>query len=118
VASKLLCGQIVWATVKDHNGFRKSRPVIIITPDNEISEDKPLVVMAVTTTFAEPPPDDCVELPWSQDARRVATGLARRSAAVVTWLETAYADEITNAIGVVPVKVMATIRERLAKLRP
>ena len=118
MANKLRAGQIVWATVRDRNGFRKSRPVIILTPNHEIGIDQPLVVMAVTTTYSEPAPKDCVELPWNPDARRVSTGLARRSAAVVTWLDTAYADEVMEVIGTVPTKTMNNIRERLAKLMP
>jgi hypothetical protein len=54
VANKFRSGQIVWATVRDRNGFRKSRPVIILTPDEEIKINQPLVVMAITTTFQSP----------------------------------------------------------------
>ncbi len=115
-ANKLRCGQIVWATVKDHNGFRKSRPVIILTSDADIAAGIPLVVMAVTTTFTNPPPKDFIELPWNHDPRRVSTGLARRSAAVVMWLDTVYADEITDIIGTVPLKSMKQIQQRLSEL--
>jgi mRNA-degrading endonuclease toxin of MazEF toxin-antitoxin module len=116
VASKWRAGQIAWAVVKDHNGFRKSRPVIIITPDDEIMANEPIVVMAVTTTFPEPAPSDHVELPWNPDRRRTSTHLARRSAAVITWIETVYADEITQPIGTVPSKVMKVICDRLTAL--
>jgi mRNA-degrading endonuclease toxin of MazEF toxin-antitoxin module len=104
--------------VRDHNGFRKTRPVIILTPNDEIGIDQPLVVMAVTTTYPHPVPKDHVELPWNPDSRRVSTGLSRRSAAVVTWLDTAYADEVMEVIGTVPTKIINNIRERLAKLPP
>jgi hypothetical protein len=118
VANKLRAGRIVWATVRDRNGYRKLRPAIILTPDNEISLDQPLVLMAVTTTYPEPPPRDCIPLPWNSDPRRVSTGLARRSAAVITWLDTVYADEIVDVIGGVPPNLMREIRTRVAKLGP
>ena len=109
-------GRIVWATVRDHNGFRKQRPAIVLTPTEEISDDEPIVLMAITTTFRDPPPADHVELPWNADRRRTSTGLARRSAAVISWLDTVYLDEIDSVIGSVPPKVMATIRQHLKDL--
>ena len=78
VESKFRKGQIVWATV---------------------TVDRPLVVMAVTTTYLNPAPGNFIELPWHPVARRVSTGLARRSAAVVTWLDTVYSDEVPGTIG-------------------
>ena len=72
--------------------------------------------MAITTTFPDPAPKDCVELPWNPDSRRTSTGLSRRSAAVVTWLDTAYADEIGDIIGFVPTKTKQVISKRLAEL--
>jgi hypothetical protein len=82
--SEIRCGSIVWAVVRDHHGFRKRRPVIILTPDDEISEDQPLAIMAITTTYPDPPERDQIELSWNADRRKVGTGLARRSAAVLT----------------------------------
>ena len=113
--SDLAEGQIVWATVRDRNGFRKRRPAILLTPTAEISGDKPVVLVAVTTTFPQPAPSDHIELPWNPDRRRVSTGLARRSAAVVTWLVTVYPDEIDGIIGSVPPIVMNTIRQRTVR---
>ena len=74
------------------------------------------MVMAVTTTFPEPPPADHVLLPWNADPRRVGTRLARRSAAVVTWLETLYPDEVLEANGDVPAAIMRELQKRLAAL--
>ncbi len=106
-------GQIVWAIVRDHNGFRKRRPAIIVTPTVEISDEEPVVLLAITTTYPDPAPPDHIELPWHPDRRRTSTGLARRSAAVLTWLETVYVDEIDSIIGVVHAKLMNAIRQRL-----
>jgi mRNA-degrading endonuclease toxin of MazEF toxin-antitoxin module len=110
-------GRIVWAIVRDHNGFRKRRPAIILTSTAEIAADQPLVLMAITTTYTDPAPPDCIELPWNPDRRRTSTGLARRSAAVVSWLDTIYPDEVEGFIGMVPPNRMAEIRRRLAALQ-
>jgi hypothetical protein len=109
-SQELRYGRIIWATLKDHNGYRKSRPTIVLTPTNEIKENTPIVVMAITTTFGEPPPDDHVPLPFNPDPRRVGTQLARRSAAVTSWLDTLYADEITGYCGDVPPALMRRIQ--------
>jgi mRNA-degrading endonuclease toxin of MazEF toxin-antitoxin module len=109
-------GQIVWAVVRDRRGFRKRRPAIILTSKEEIVADHPLVLMAVTTTFPEPAPADHVELPWNPDRRRTSTGLARRSAAVIDWLDTAYPDEIDEIIGTVPPRLLIDIRRRLGRI--
>ena len=107
-------GQIVWAVVRDRNGFRKRRPAIILTPETEIHENQPLVLMAVTTSYPDPPPPNHVELPWHHDRRKASTGLARRSAAVTDWLVTAYADEVDETIGKVPPRLIREILERLS----
>jgi len=70
--------------------------------------------MAVTTTYPDPASARYVELTWNSDRRRTSTGLARRSAAVIDWLDTAYADDIDGVIGTVPPRLMAEIRRRLA----
>jgi mRNA-degrading endonuclease toxin of MazEF toxin-antitoxin module len=109
-------GQIVWAEVRDARGYRKRRPAIIVTPTHEICAEQPLVLVAVTTTFADPAPADHIELPWHPDRRRTTTGLARRSAAVVTWLATVYPDELDGIIGRTPARIMRMIQGKLDEM--
>ena len=71
--------------------------------------------MAITTTFRDPPPPNHVELPWNPDPRRVSTGLARRSAAVLNWLESVYLDEVDEVIGTVPPKLMRHIMQSMTE---
>jgi len=110
---KLQYGQVIWGLFRDPHGFRKHRPAIVLTPTNEIAEDVPIVVMCVTTTFPEPPPARCIPLPWNPDPRRVATGLAQRSAAVLDWFDTMYPDEIEKIGGRIPAQLMSTIQRLL-----
>jgi len=72
--------------------------------------------MAVTTTFGDPPPKYHVLLPWNHDPRRVRTRLAQRSAAVVTWLDTIYPDEVVETKGDVPPGVMEELQRQLKQL--
>jgi mRNA-degrading endonuclease toxin of MazEF toxin-antitoxin module len=111
--SQLRYGRIIWGELKDRNGFRKQRPGIVVTPTAHIETDTPLVIVCVTTSFSEPPPVGHVLLPWNSDPRRVRTRLARRSAAVVDWLETLYPDEVLSVGGDVPASLMRAIQQQL-----
>ena len=108
-------GRIIWARVTDTRGYRKDRPCIVLTPTAEITHNAPMVVMAITTTFPDPTPPDCVVLPWNNDPRKTRTQLSRRSAAVTTWLETIYPDEVLPVRGDVPAHVMQAIQTKLRR---
>lgn len=117
-SDELRHGQIVWAILKDRNGFRKRRPAIILTPTEEIDDSAPLVVVCITTTFGQPPPKHHVPLPWNADPRRVMTRLAQRSAAVVNWLDTVYPDEILEIKGETPQALLNEIQRQVNDLSP
>jgi len=110
-------GRIVWASVKDPRGFEKERPAIVLTPTDRIAEGAPLVVMAITTTFSNPPPEWHVPLPWNADPRRVKTRLAQRSAAVVNWLDVIPQASVIAVRGDVPPAVMRRIEQLLQDLQ-
>lgn len=102
----------MWAVVRDRKGFRKERPAIILTATDQIASDEPLEVMAITSTFPDPAPADHVELPWHSQGR-VSTGLRRRSAAVISWLDLVHPADILRLHGDVPLPLMIRILQRL-----
>ena len=108
-------GRIVWADVRDQRGSLKRRPAIIITATSAIKPERPLAVIAITTTYPDPPPADHVELPW-EARRHPVTRLTKRSAAVVSWFGKVKADEV-EPIGDVPTKQMKMIEAKLAELK-
>jgi hypothetical protein len=92
----------------DRNGIRKERPCIVMTPTARISREQPLLVVAVTTTFADPPPEWHVALPWHPDPagghwpgtpKCVRGGLARYDRV----------DDVLDVKGSVPPAVMRRI---------
>jgi hypothetical protein len=87
--------------------------MVVLTPTDEIGAGRPIAVMAITTTYPEPPPAKHIELPWHNDPRRVGTGLGKRCAAVVNWLRFVEAEEIVELAGDVPAKLMLEILKRL-----
>ena len=113
--SSLRSGRIVFAWIEDRNGFGKLRPAVVITSDQELPTVERLVVMAITTTFPDPPPHFCVPLPWHPRGHPV-TRLNRRSAAVVNWLATIGVDDVVGYGGDVPAKIMHVIDEKLGDL--
>jgi hypothetical protein len=98
--------------VRDRRGVAKERPVIILTATAEIRPDDPLAVMAVTSTFPDPPPADHIPLPW-HPAGRVLTKLRKRSAAVLSWISEVEHEDVIELYGDVPARLMITILERV-----
>ena len=107
----------MWASLQDPRGSAKERPAVILTPTGEIREGIPFVLMAITTSFPDPPPEHHVPLPWNPDPRRVRTRLAQRSAAVLTWLSAVSADQVVAVKGDVPAGLMRELQQRLQQLR-
>lgn len=113
----LRCGQIVWAEVADENGIRKTRPVVIVTPDDRLSTSGPLEVVAITSQLPQPLPADHVLLPWHAQGHP-RTGLIQRCAAVCTWLTRIQRDDIQKVAGIVPGAILHDISKRIAAVQP
>lgn len=108
-------GRIVWGTVVDKRGDKKSRPAVIWTPTDQIKPDRPLVVLAITTTFPDPPPEDHILLP-RDPKKRAGTGLTKRSAVVLTWFDQIQQEGLEFK-GEVPAKLIALIEEKINAMR-
>ena len=105
-------GRIAWARVSDRRGSFKQRPLIIVTATDDIREDEPLIAMAITTSFGEPPPADHIPLPWHPQGRSI-TRLRKRSAAVLSWVIEIDAADLLEFGGDVPPALMIEILHRL-----
>jgi hypothetical protein len=108
----LRLGRIVWANVRDRRGIQKQRPLIVLTRTAEIYPDEPLVALAITTTFTDPPPPDHVPLPWHPQGR-VITKLRKRSAAVLSWVVEIHPQDVRQIGGDVPIRLMIELLQRL-----
>jgi hypothetical protein len=105
-------GRIVWATMRSSDGrTRKKRTAVILTRSTDISESEPFVVVAITTTFPDPPPEDHVLLPYDPTGRCV-TRLKQRTAAVCSWFDEINESDIEAYAGVVPPTLMLEIVRR------
>ena len=116
------CGDIGLALARQllteghHITAVKRRPLVIVTATNEMLLDAPIVGVAVTTTYPDPPPREFVELPWSR-LRHPATRLSARSAARCDWLVELRPSQVTEIKGYVPTKTLLEILERVADLQ-
>jgi hypothetical protein len=108
-------GRIVYAWIKDRTGHGKLRPALVLAEDDQISPHDELTVIAITTTFADPPPLFCVALPWHPRGHPV-TRLHQRSAAVVNWLSLIHFSDVVGYGGDVPSKTMRLIEQKLDEL--
>lgn len=83
----------------------KTRPVLIITPNDETAKVRQLVGVAISSTSLPPKPtllpDDWVELPFA-DRGLCMTGLSKRSVAKCQWIVEVPKDRITRKRGVAP----------------
>ena len=113
---KIAQGTIAWAEVDDPKGRKKkTRPIVIITKTTEIVRDQPIVAVAITTTYPDPPTDEYVELPWIR-WHHPATGLNKRSAAVCNWVIPVKPSEIKEIRGYVPTKYLLQIVQNVRRL--
>ena len=108
-------GEIVLAEVTDPQGQnRKPRPLVILTPTEEIREGEHFVAVAVSSTFPHPVPDDCVELPY-HPAGQARTRLRKPSVAVCSWLVPLTHTDVIRPIGWVPDQQMLAILDKVKR---
>jgi mRNA-degrading endonuclease toxin of MazEF toxin-antitoxin module len=107
-------GCIVRASVLDPAGTnRKTRPLVIVTPNSDIRTAQSLFAVAITGSFRDPPADDEVPLPWhSRGAAR--TNLTKPCVAKCSWLCRLRPADVIEVRGHVPTSELQTILERLA----
>jgi len=103
-------GSVVWAELEDANGFRKTRPAVVMTASADIAAGKPVRVVAITTRLPKPLPDDHVLLPWDPQGK-ARSGLRRPCVAVASWHA-----EVSANVQIVGILPPAVIRELLSKL--
>lgn len=112
--ARLFYGQIVRIRVTRH-GKTKHRPVVIVTPNESMSEGTSLVGVAITGT-PDPPTGFEVPLPWQAQGRS-RTGLNKPNAAVCCWFVAFTAADVIDAIGHVPPEPMHQIAEAIRRHR-
>ena len=109
-------GSILIAQVRSKRGGEKTRPLVLLVTKQQIAEGEPLLCMAITTTYPEPAPSLCVELPWDPSGR-CSTGLRQRSAAVVDWVIEIAPEDIVAVVGRLSKDKIGQILTRLAAIR-
>jgi mRNA-degrading endonuclease toxin of MazEF toxin-antitoxin module len=93
----------------------KNRPVVIITPTEEISVDDVIVAVAITGRIEKPLPKICVRLPWHRGGHP-RTGLSKPSVARCDWLVAIRAENVIEKLGVVPPKQLQQIIDTVDNL--
>lgn len=109
-------GQIVWATVPDPRGGNdKTRPVVIVTADPEITTTGDVQVVAVTTLTGQAPFSETVELPFTPSGHPV-TNLKKACEVVCSWVVTVPVAGLRGSGGAVPPDALAEILAKVSRL--
>lgn len=114
-ARALQLGSVVWAEVEDSNGYRKVRPVAVVSPTADLDAGGPLRVAAITTRLPDPLPDDHVLLPWDPQGK-ARSGLKRRCAAVASWLAEISVGDVKENVGILPPQVIRELISRVSAI--
>jgi mRNA-degrading endonuclease toxin of MazEF toxin-antitoxin module len=110
----LQCGAIVIATVQDPRGTDpKTRPIVILSSNEDIAAGKPVKGVAVTTQQTDP--SESVELPWHRQ-RHSRTGLREQCRAHCKWIIQVDQSDVQRIIGVVPGAQFLEIAQKVASL--
>ena len=108
----LQLGNVVWAELEDANGYRRVRPVAVVTPTADIDAGQPVRVVAITTRLPDPLPEDHVVLPWDRQGK-ARSGSRRRCAALAGWQAGIAVGDLQQVLGNLSPPV---IRELLGKV--
>jgi hypothetical protein len=107
---------IIFAEVLDPNGQNpKTRRVVILTPDIELSAGFPIVVAGVTGTLPSPLTADYVKLPYKNPpGRHPKTGLTKEAGVLCTWIVSITRQDVRGHSGFVPPSYMAIVNAKTA----
>ncbi|MGH7135104.1 MAG: hypothetical protein ACREHD_05145 [Pirellulales bacterium] len=115
-----LCqGRIIWSDVADRLGNVKRRPVVIVTPDDDIKTAAELigVVCSTTSAYVQPRPADYIEVPHHPTGN-CRTKLRKATVAVCRWTvelskELLLALDEEDYAGVIPPRTLKSIIEAM-----
>lgn len=109
-------GSIVWAELRDPHGRNpKRRPVVVLASADAVARGV-IDGVAVSTAVPDPPPEDCIPLPWDPSGRAV-TGFHARCFAVCSWGASLAPSDVEDSGKHVPPNVVTEILQRIATLR-
>lgn len=103
-------GDIVLALVPNPDGSAADHvhPAVVVSAEM----GGIIWLVAISTSFQEPPPAHWIKLPWHPN-RRVATGLGRKCVAKCNWMVRFAIAKIDRKIGVVPTIQLRQILEQI-----
>ena len=112
-------GCLAWAALPDPNGVNpKTRPVIVLSPDEEMVRTGIARVVAISSQVAIGDANRVVELPWTnQPGGNRKTRLRRKSFAVCDWVMVVPIAQMTATAGFVPALQLVEIQQKVIALQ-
>jgi mRNA-degrading endonuclease toxin of MazEF toxin-antitoxin module len=109
-------GDIVLVRMVDPNGVNeKVRRAVVLTSNEELQRDGPIIIAAISGTLPEELTADHILLPWHRDGHP-RTGLTKRVAVICSWLARVDREAIERISGRVPGAQLKEIAIRTREL--
>ncbi|HEX4796326.1 MAG TPA: type II toxin-antitoxin system PemK/MazF family toxin [Humisphaera sp.] len=99
-----------------HGDLAKRRPVVVLSPDDSISKQPDVLVVACTSTVY-PSNKTAIELPSRERTPQTRTGLNRRTWAVPEWLVTVESNLLVDRAGRITGATLRRLLEAVTKTR-
>lgn len=111
-------GSIVWAVIRDPRGANpKDRPVVIISPTDEMRPGGEVAGVAVSSSVPTPPPPNCIELPW-QAQGNAATGFRKPCWAVCDWAVVLRYEDVDEPVGYIAGDTLRRVLDQAIPPKP
>jgi mRNA-degrading endonuclease toxin of MazEF toxin-antitoxin module len=115
---QILQGSIIRATVTDTRGQNpKTRPLVVVTGNAELSQTDSILCVAVTGEFDNPLLPNEILLPWHPRGK-CRTRLKKKSVAKCSWVCEIRHSDVLEIKGHCPPAELELILEQIGKLPP
>jgi mRNA-degrading endonuclease toxin of MazEF toxin-antitoxin module len=115
-ARPLYQGRILEATVPDRRGGNhKRRPLVIITPTEDIEPGKPFQVVCLSTKITEYPSIYNVFIPGPRPGKKAITLISQDCVAVCEWVLSIKESDIAGLLGPLPPRYLLQVLQKRAE---
>lgn len=108
-------GSVIRAWIEDPQGGNpKPRPLVVVTPTDDIRQSAVLVAVAITGRFSDPLADDEVPLPY-HPAGKANSGLRKPCVAKCSWMAITRLEDVLEVKGFLNTERLTVILQKIGR---